>query len=659
MPVVRSSSSVSAVLISLALMPLVAAQVSLPGVQSPTRDSAPQPTERRVPVGTSTISGTVVDAATGRPLRNARVQINGQIQALADAVMAGRGETAMRGSVPAGRGVVGGLGPQAAGLAGVSRSAVTDATGQFTISRLPAGLYQAYINHNQYLSLNYGQRRHGGQATYFRLNDGQQFALKAALQKGGVITGTVFSADGDPLQNVSVRGWRYTRVNGFKRLQTSGFAQTDDRGTYRLFNLQPGDYMISATPNQDYNAFNPQMEQMERAIATAQVQPPTAPGLPPTVAVPIPQAPSSGSPNIQPQYLHTFAPSSPLPSGSTVVTVVPGEERTGVDVFTRLIQATTIQAELASPLENGVTAQMQLINDDPTIDATDMGSSRLDQNGRVFFRGVRPGKYTLIAMTVPAPPPMMVVNGFGQEPTGPPPVLTDAQKLWARVPVSVDGDSVMQVRVTLQPPRNVSGVVLFDMPQPPDLTRTKMTVSLQLAPAPQQIYYNALPGAQVGPDGRFTLTGVSPGRYLIRTNTGGVLRSAMSGGQDTLDFPLEGPLDRDVSDVVITVTGSATELGGILSDSTGKPSPDYTIVVASVESRYWTPGSRRIAMQRPGPDGRYSFRALPPGQYFIAAVVDPEQGIQYDPEFLKELAGAAVSITINDGGKTTQDLRVK
>ena len=348
-----------------------------------------------------------------------------------------------------------------------------------------------------------------------------------------------------------------------------------------------------------------------------------------------------------------------MPAGSTVVSIAPGDEHTGIDVITRRTQATTIEAELASPLETGVTVQMQLLNDDPSTDATDMGSSRVDQNGKVIFRGVRPGKYTLVATTVPAIPTIVVVNGFSKEPPGPPPALTDAQKLWGRVAVSVDGDPMMRVNVTLQPGRKVSGIVVFDMQQPPDISRTKMTVSLQPAPAAQQVYLNSEPTAQVTPDGRFTLAGVSPGRYLVRTSTGGVLRSAVSNGQDTLDFPLEVTADRDVGDLVLTMTGSATELNGVLSDNAGKPTPDYTIVAASTDSRYWTPGSRRIAVTRPGLDGRYAFHSLPPGQYLIAAVVDLEQGFQYDPEFLKELAGASVTVTVSEGGKTTQDLRVK
>jgi hypothetical protein len=105
-----------------------------------------------------------------------------------------------------------------------------------------------------------------------------------------------------------------------------------------MFNLQPGDYVISAMPNVDYNAINPQMDQMERAIVTGQILPPAAPGHCRPSWFRSRSRSTSGSMNIQPQYLHTFAPNSPAAAGATVVTVAAGEERTNVDVITRLTQ---------------------------------------------------------------------------------------------------------------------------------------------------------------------------------------------------------------------------------------------------------------------------------------------------------------------------------
>jgi hypothetical protein len=53
------------------------------------------------------------------------------------------------------------------------------------------------------------------------------------------------------------------------------------------------------------------------------------------------------------------------------------------------------------------------------------------------------------------------------------------------------------------------------------------------------------------------------------------------------------------------------------------------------------------------------FRSLPPGEYYVVVLSDFEQGTQYDPEFLRSLPGIGTRVRINDGAKTTQDLRVK
>ena len=278
---------------ALAFGGLVTAQVVfLPG-QAPARDTGAPPTERRIPVGTSTISGTVMTADTGRPIRGARVSVNGQTPIVVQPPSA---PPVGRGGLPVQSGVVAGVGPR---RTGVSRSAVTDANGEFSFPRLPAGQYQVAISHNQFLQLNYGQRRFGGQGTYIALAEGQHFIAKASMQRGGAITGTVRSPEGEPIQSAQVRAWRYARANGFRRLQTQGFAQTDDRGMYRMFSLPPGDYLISATPNFDsMSSYNAQVEQVERAVVSGQVLPPTIPGGPPTVSVPIPQPGPSNSMNM-------------------------------------------------------------------------------------------------------------------------------------------------------------------------------------------------------------------------------------------------------------------------------------------------------------------------------------------------------------------------
>jgi hypothetical protein len=76
------------------------------------------------------------------------------------------------------------------------------------------------------------------------------------------------------------------------------------------------------------------------------------------------------------------------------------------------------------------------------------------------------------------------------------------------------------------------------------------------------------------------------------------------------------------------------------------------------DARYWLPQSRRIQGVRPTTDGRFAFQNLPSGEYLLIAVTDVESGQWFDPLWLRELAGAAMSITIGDGEHKTQDVRL-
>ena len=72
------------------------------------------------------------------------------------------------------------------------------------------------------------------------------------------------------------------------------------------------------------------------------------------------------------------------------------------------------------------------------------------------------------------------------------------------------------------------------------------------------------------------------------------MKSAIVGGQETLDFPLEVTGERDIADAVLTVTDKTQELTGVLTDASGKPAVDYIILAVAADTRFWTPGSRRI-----------------------------------------------------------------
>ena len=648
------------------------APVSGQVVTAPQRDPNVQPSVRRVPVGTAVITGTVTAADTGRPLRGVRVSVTGNTAPLSSRLggpgMASAVAIPGRGSVPT---VMGG-GEVQGGIAGTgaltaSRTTLTDAQGGFVVEHLPAGQYSVSASRNTFLTTNYGQKKPAGPGTTVVLTDGQKLTLNLQLIRGGVIAGTVFGEDGDPLAQAFVQVWRFTMNSGVKRLQRSNGVTTDDRGAYRISGLQPGDYLASASVSNSDAMMSDRMladtALIGQAVAAGAIQAGAAPGLPATVAIPVPQ-PSQGRTldSSPPGFVPVFHPNSIEARNATIVRVAGGDEHRFTDIQVRLAQASNIVGSVTNPPGQDFGVQVFLMNDDPFMDATNI--ARVEPNGQFVFRNVSPGKYTVFAEVIASPnrdswtaTETVIINGVSTQRTRPIPQLEDSQRMWGRDTVTVDGQAIVPSSITLRPGRSISGVVIFDVARPPDLTRTRVTVSLQLAPDSAQMRYSQLPQGVVGPDGRFTITGVSPGRYQIRPP--GLAKSAIIDGKDALDFPFDFTGDADVTNAVLTVTDRQSEIAGTLTDTSGKPGADETVIIASTEERYWTPGSRRISFTRTRADGHYVFRNLPPGSYVIAVVNDLEFGMQYDVEFLKSLAAAgSTRVTLAEGEKLSRDLRV-
>jgi hypothetical protein len=129
-------------------------------------------------------------------------------------------------------------------------------------------------------------------------------------------------------------------------------------------------------------------------------------------------------------------------------------------------------------------------------------------------------------------------------------------------------------------------------------------------------------------------------------------------GRDILDFPLDVAPGDELTDAVVTFTDATQSIGGSLQDGSGRPAPDYTIVVFAADKAYWTPNTRRVRTVRPGTDGKFTISNLPPGDYRMAAVVDVAPSDINDPSFLEQIVGASFPIKLGVGENKTQDLKI-
>ena len=219
--------------------------------------------------------------------------------------------------------------------------------------------------------------------------------------------------------------------------------------------------------------------------------------------------------------------------------------------------------------------------------------------------------------------------------------------------------------LTLQPGMTVSGRV-DDGQTAARPTPTSRGSRVSLATRGQQTFeMGGMPPAQVDATGHFTITGVAPGRYTINASmlpaTWGPERpgrgrpgAARPDSARRLDRPVDAGVghgrrprhpglparhrpEPDVTNAVLTFTDKTQELSGTIQDASGRPTSDFTIILFPSDSRYWLPQSRRIASARPGTDGRFTIRGMPPGDYRLTAVTDVEPGEWYDPAFLGQM----------------------
>jgi Carboxypeptidase regulatory-like domain len=422
--------------------------------------------------------------------------------------------------------------------------------------------------------------------------------------------------------------------------------ETDDRGVYRAFGLPPDDYFVLATlgigpRNSDLHQVTADDVQwaMRQVNSTGQAGP----------AVPAHWAEMS-------TYAPTFYPCTAMQSDAAVIPVGAGEERAGVDLQIQLVPTSRITGTVAAPQGVPVEGlQIALIANDRIsgLPFSGFSSARTDKNGAFTFPGLMPGRYTVTAR-VGSPPP-------GARGGSAPPA--SAASLFALEDVTVTGSDI-NVSLAMRPGVAVSGQLVFEGTTPPPASLSGIRVNLGAVQTGNGATLG-VPAANADARGRFTFTGVTRGHYRLSasvpgsTPTGGWhLRSAVIGGRDSLDFPAELG-NADVDGAVLTFTDRVTELSGTLLDVSGRPAPEYFIIVFPTNRTFWTPQSRRVQQVRPGVDGRFVVRNLPAGEYQIGAVTDVEQGEWYDPAFLQELAASTpITITLAEGDRKVQDIRI-
>ena len=173
--------------------------------------SGPQATPNGAEADQYTLSGTVVNSATGEPMRRVLVDC---------ALDSNRSNQAM----------------------------LTDGEGRFEFDDLPEGQASISVRKPGFFSepeLNQGQPR-GPQPAMIEIGP-QISPLVLKLYPEGVILGRV-EADGEPVDGMPVSIFTMRVASGRKRWTKSAVTSTDEDGDFRFAELTPGAYYVTAGP---------------------------------------------------------------------------------------------------------------------------------------------------------------------------------------------------------------------------------------------------------------------------------------------------------------------------------------------------------------------------------------------------------------------------
>jgi len=124
-----------------------------------------------------------------------------------------------------------------------------DAEGQFAFLNLARGGYRLSVKKEGYIREEYGQKKPGGIGSPIILEEGKTIPSVAFhLQRAPTISGEVRNEDGIPIANILVQAMRRSYgVRGNRTISLFSSTLTDDKGNYRLYWLDSGDYYINAS----------------------------------------------------------------------------------------------------------------------------------------------------------------------------------------------------------------------------------------------------------------------------------------------------------------------------------------------------------------------------------------------------------------------------
>lgn len=481
-------------------------------------------------------------------------------------------------------------------------TAVTGVDGTFRIEGIMAGRYRLFVERTGFLEIDKHRARSEGRV--LTLAAGQDLKdVQIRLQAAAVVQGRVVDEDGDPLPGSEVTVMRQTFASGHSRWEQVGGERTNDLGEYRIANLAAGNYYVSVNPPPDFKSL------IEAAGGTKGDA----------------ANPGAGT-NEKPitSYQTTYFPGTTDRSQAAPIQLHAGDEFP-INFSLTPNPSLSIRGSVVG-LPPRSTAVITLQSRDFNVV---LSGAEVQKDGGFVLRDVSPGSYTILATVENAPVAMMA-------------------KQTLQIVNSVDG-----LRLTPQPGVWIHGRLRLEGKGKAD-DGGQMVLLLRAADKDEFAggfwLRDASDASVVSADGSFEWKGVAQGNYLIElAGHGGssdwYVKSVLAGGREVNDSGISVNGGAVMLDVTASANGGIVD--GVAVNAKGAPVANAQIVaVPEMRLRGREDRYRKAVSDQ---SGRFTLRAMPPGEYSVFAWESLDGEVYLNPDFLKKYEGQGSALHIGEG----------
>jgi len=484
----------------------------------------------------------------------------------------------------------------------------TAADGRFAFKDVPPGDYRVTVIRNGYVSESYGATRPMDPGLPLTLSSGKQVDdLIFRMTPAAIITGHVRDENGEVLPWAQVTASLTYFAQGKRTLMPASSSATNDLGEYRLFNLPPGKYLLSAGYEMS--------QSMGMAMATAM-----------------------GGREEREGLTTTYYPGTSDPLQAATVNVEPGAEIRSMDFSLQPSGVFHIRGHVSGLGPGragfggfgGFGGAVMLRKGNSRLSAAmpERTAPVKSEDGTFDIDQVASGSYEIIAIEFAGDTPRMIHRS-----------------------IEVGGADVDGVDLAFEPGVNITGHLRWeDKAAAPN-------VPLQVSLEQDEQAFSMHPTAQVQPDGSFELKNVGVDSYWVNV-TGpapdAYLKTAHYGSSDALgNFRVNAG-----SSATLELVGSArgAHIQGVVMNSDPVPVSGVWVTLIPEDSK--RDQKRLFNSARSKVNGKFEFRGVAPGNYTLFSWDNIEEHEWDDPEFLKPFKSKGVSVRVAEGETKTADLTV-